>query len=92
MKKVKLLDELRNFFLETHMAGRHVVIIVDEAQHLKPGGRWKSCASCRASISQDRRIVTIVLMGQPSLDDVLDDPSLAQLRQRTRLTPSASDP
>jgi len=84
VKKVKLLDELRNFFLEKHMAGRHVVIIVDEAQHLNPAAleelRLLSCID-----SQDRRIVTIVLMGQPSLDDVLDDPSLAQLRQRTRL-------
>ena len=35
--------------------------------------------------SQDRRIVSIVLTGQPALDEVLDDASLAQLRQRTRL-------
>jgi general secretion pathway protein A len=83
-KKVKLLDELRAFFLEQHLAGRHVVIIVDEAQHLNPAAleelRLLSCID-----SQDRRIVSIVLMGQPALDDVLDDASLAQLRQRTRL-------
>jgi general secretion pathway protein A len=83
-KKVKLLDELRAFFLEQHLAGRHVVIIVDEAQHLDPAAleelRLLSCID-----SQDRRIVSIVLMGQPALDDVLDDASLAQLRQRTRL-------
>jgi type II secretory pathway predicted ATPase ExeA len=83
-KKVKLLDELRAFFLEQHLAGQHVVIIVDEAQHLNPAAleelRLLSCID-----SQDRRIVSIVLMGQPALDDVLDDASLAQLRQRTRL-------
>jgi general secretion pathway protein A len=83
-KKVKLLDELRNFFMEQHLAGRHVVIIVDEAQHLNPAAleelRLLTCID-----SQDRRIVSIVLTGQPSLDDVLDDASLAQLRQRTRL-------
>lgn len=83
-KKVKLLDELRAFFLEQHLAGRHVVIIVDEAQHLNPAAleelRLLSCID-----SQDRRIVSIVLTGQPALDDVLDDASLAQLRQRTRL-------
>jgi general secretion pathway protein A len=84
IKKVKLLDELRNFFLEQHLAGRHVVIIVDEAQHLNPAAleelRLLTCID-----SQDRRIVSIVLTGQPSLDDVLDDASLTQLRQRTRL-------
>jgi type II secretory pathway predicted ATPase ExeA len=83
-KKVKLLDDLRTFFLEQHMAGRHVVIIVDEAQHLNPAAleelRLLSCID-----SQDRRIVSIVLTGQPALDEVLDDASLAQLRQRTRL-------
>jgi type II secretory pathway predicted ATPase ExeA/pSer/pThr/pTyr-binding forkhead associated (FHA) protein len=83
-KKVKLLDELRAFFLEQHLAGRHVVIIVDEAQHLDPAAleelRLLSCID-----SQDRRIVSIVLTGQPALDEVLDDASLAQLRQRTRL-------
>ena len=83
-KKVKLLDELRNFFLEQHLAGRHVVIIVDEAQHLNTSAleelRLLTCID-----SQDRRIISIVLTGQPSLDDVLDDANLAQLRQRTRL-------
>jgi type II secretory pathway predicted ATPase ExeA len=83
-KKVKLLDDLRQFFLEQHLGGRHVVIIVDEAQHLNPAAleelRLLSCID-----SQDRRIVSIVLTGQPALDEVLDDASLAQLRQRTRL-------
>ena len=83
-QKVKLLDKLRTFFLDQHRAGRHVVIIVDEAQHLNSAAleelRLLTCID-----SQDRRILTIVLTGQPALDDVLDDPSLAQLRQRTRL-------
>ncbi|MCE7903235.1 MAG: AAA family ATPase [Gammaproteobacteria bacterium PRO9] len=33
-KKVMLLDTLRSFFLEQHANGKHVVIIVDEAQNL----------------------------------------------------------
>ena len=83
-KRVKLLDELRNFFLEQHVAGRHVVIIVDEAQHLSHEAleelRLLTCID-----AQDRRIVSIALTGQPSLDEELDDASLAPLRQRTRL-------
>ena len=83
-KKVQLLDEIRAFFLEQHLAGRHVVIIVDEAQHLNSAAleelRLLSCID-----THDRRIVSIVLTGQPSLDEVVDDKSLAQLRQRTRL-------
>jgi general secretion pathway protein A len=83
-RKVRLLDELRKHFLEQHEAGRHVVIIVDEAQHLSPAAieelRLLSCIDTR-----DRRIVSIALTGQPSLDDVIDEESLAPLRQRTRL-------
>lgn len=83
-KKVKLLDELRAYFLDQHLHGRHVVIIVDEAQHLSSAAieelRLLSCIDTR-----DRRIVSIALTGQPALDDVLDEESLAPLRQRTRL-------
>ncbi len=84
VKKVKLLDELRAYFLDQHLDGRHVVIIVDEAQHLSSAAieelRLLSCIDTR-----DRRIVSIALTGQPALDDVLDEESLAPLRQRTRL-------
>ncbi len=83
-KKVLLLDTLRSFFLEKHRAGIHVVIIVDEAQNLSSSAleelRLLSCID-----TSDRRIVSIVLTGQPSLDDLLDAPGLAQLRQRARL-------
>ena len=83
-KKVLLLDTLRSFFLEKHRAGIHVVIIVDESQNLSSSAleelRLLSCID-----TSDRRIVSIVLTGQPSLDDLLDAPGLAQLRQRARL-------
>jgi type II secretory pathway predicted ATPase ExeA/pSer/pThr/pTyr-binding forkhead associated (FHA) protein len=83
-RKVLLLDTLRSFFLEQQRAGKHVVIIVDEAQNLSATAleelRLLSCID-----TSDRRIVSIVLTGQPSLDDVLDAPGLIQLRQRARL-------
>lgn len=83
-QKVKLLDELRAHFLEQHLAGRHVVIIVDEAQHLSSAA-IEELRLLSGIDSQDRRIVSIALTGQPSLDEVIDQESLAPLRQRTRL-------
>lgn len=83
-KKVKLLDKLREHFLEQHLAGRHVVIIVDEAQHLSPAA-IEELRLLSGIDSQDRRIVSIALTGQPALDEVIDQESLAPLRQRTRL-------
>jgi type II secretory pathway predicted ATPase ExeA/pSer/pThr/pTyr-binding forkhead associated (FHA) protein len=83
-KKVMLLDTLRGYFLEQQRAGKHVVIIVDEAQNLSASAleelRLLSCID-----TSDQRIVSIVLTGQPSLDDLLDAPGLTQLRQRARL-------
>jgi type II secretory pathway predicted ATPase ExeA len=83
-KKVLLLDTLREFFLEQHAAGKHVVIIVDEAQNLSAPAleelRLLSCID-----TADRKIVSICLTGQRGLDDVVDSPGLAQLRQRARL-------
>ncbi len=83
-KKVLLLDNLRNFFEEQHRKGKHVIIIVDEAQNLDIQAleelRLLSCID-----NSDRRIVSIVLTGQRSLDDLIDSPNLRQLRQRARL-------
>lgn len=83
-KKVLLLDTLRAFFLDQFKQGKHVVIVVDEAQNLSSSAleelRLLSCID-----TSDRRIVSIVLTGQPSLDDLLDAPGLTQLRQRARL-------
>jgi type II secretory pathway predicted ATPase ExeA len=83
-RKVKLLDQLRAHFLEQHDAGRHVVVIVDEAQHLSSAA-IEELRLLSGIDPHDRRIVSIALTGQPSLDDVIDEESLAPLRQRTRL-------
>ena len=83
-KKVLLLDTLREFFLQKNKEGKHVVIIVDEAQNLSAPAleelRLLSCID-----TADRKIVSIALTGQRGLDDVIDSPGMAQLRQRARL-------
>ena len=85
--RVKLLDALRDLLLQYHQRGRHVVIIVDEAQKLSALAleelRLISCID-----TSDRRIVTIILTGNTELDDKIDTAELAQLRQRTRLRQS----
>ncbi len=83
-KKVLLLDTLRTFFLKMHKEGKHVVIVVDEAQNLNmPALEELRLLSCIDS--SDRKLLSIVLTGQRGLDDLIDAPKLAQLRQRTRL-------
>ncbi len=83
-KKVLLLDTLRTFFLQQHQEGKHVVIIVDEAQNLS-GPALEELRLLSCIDTADRKIISIVLTGQPNLDDLLDAPGLTQLRQRARL-------
>ncbi|CAG0939171.1 ABC transporter ATP-binding/permease protein [Gammaproteobacteria bacterium] len=83
-KKVLLLDTLRAFFLRKHEEGKHVVIIVDEAQNLS-GPALEELRLLSCIDTADRKIISIVLTGQPNLDDLLDAPGLTQLRQRARL-------
>jgi len=83
-KKVLLLDTLRAFFLKKHEEGKHVVIIVDEAQNLT-GPALEELRLLSCIDTADRKIISIVLTGQPNLDDLLDAPGLTQLRQRARL-------
>jgi hypothetical protein len=59
-------------------------VIVDEAQHLTSTA-IEELRLLSGIDPHDRRIVSIALTGQPSLDDVIDEVSLAPLRQRTRL-------
>lgn len=83
-KKVLLLDTLRAFFLKKHEEGKHVVIIVDEAQNLT-GPALEELRLLSCIDTADRKIISIVLTGQPNLDDLIDAPGLTQLRQRARL-------
>jgi type II secretory pathway predicted ATPase ExeA/pSer/pThr/pTyr-binding forkhead associated (FHA) protein len=83
-KKVLLLDTLRAFFLKTHQEGKHIVIIVDEAQNLT-GPALEELRLLSCIDTADRKIISIVLTGQPNLDDLIDAPGLTQLRQRARL-------
>jgi len=64
-KRVKLLDALRAHFLEQHAAGRHVVIIVDEARELEP-----AVASAAALLSPATGIIDVHEWMNALLSDV----------------------
>lgn len=83
-KKVRLVNELRDFLVAESEAGRQVVIMIDEAQNLDKEVleelRLISCIE-----TETRKIVQVVLMGQPELNELINSRELKQLRQRTRL-------
>lgn len=79
--KKDCFDSLNRFVLEEFHKGFNSVLIIDEAQDLAP--RALEQVRLLSNLETNReKLLQIVLVGQPELRDTLDQPSLAQLRQR----------
>ncbi len=79
--RVACLDTLNRFLLDQVRLGNDVVLIIDEAQDLS----FEMLEQIRllSNLETDqRKLLQIVLMGQPELRDKLNDRRLRQLRQR----------
>ena len=75
------LDALNQFLLEQHMAGRTVVLVIDEAQNLAPDVLEQLRMISNLETERDK-LVQIILAGQPELNDLLGRHDLRQLSQR----------
>ena len=76
-----LLNELRTFLLEKNRAGQNCALIVDDAQNLDQ----KSLELIRMISNHEadqKKLVQILLIGQPELIDKLNQPELRQLKSR----------
>ncbi len=76
-----LLNELRDCLLKQAQAGRAVVLCVDEAQAI-PLRTLESLRLLSNLETEKRKLLQIVLLGQPELDQTLSRPDLRQLLQR----------
>ncbi|MBM3845393.1 MAG: AAA family ATPase [Verrucomicrobia bacterium] len=81
MDRLELLSEINRFLLAEADAGRDAVLIIDEAQNLS-NESLEQVRLLSNLETNDRKLLQIVLMGQPELRDRLEDYSLRQLRQR----------
>src|SRR5216117_186331 len=72
---------LNEFLIEQAAGGRDAVLIIDEAQNLS-NALLEQIRLLSNLETEDRKLLQIVLMGQPELRDRLNDHSLRQLRQR----------
>lgn len=79
--RVRLVGRLNQFLLEQVAAGRDVVLIIDEAQDLT-NSLLEQVRLLSNLETDQRKLLQIVLMGQPELRDKLDQHALRQLRQR----------
>ncbi|MDG2048541.1 MAG: AAA family ATPase, partial [Myxococcota bacterium] len=77
----QLLSSLNRFLLDRHRQGRRVVLIIDEAQNLSLG-TLEQVRLLSNLETESSKLIQIILLGQPELDEKLDSESLRQLRQR----------
>jgi general secretion pathway protein A len=76
-----LMDLLGRHLLDTHARGRRVVLIVDEAQNL--GTDTLEQVRLLTNLeTATTKLLQIILIGQPELRALLDQPDLRQLAQR----------
>ena len=76
-----LTDSLNHFLLENHAAGRHTVLIIDEAQNLDTGVLEQLRLLTNLE-TNDKKLLQIMLLGQPELSEMLQRQDLRQLAQR----------
>ncbi|MDB6062860.1 MAG: peptidoglycan-binding domain 1 [Verrucomicrobiaceae bacterium] len=77
----QLLDALNMFLLATHARGRNAILIVDEAQNLAPDVLEQLRLLTNLE-TNERKLLQLILLGQPELNTLLAQPSLRQLSQR----------
>jgi general secretion pathway protein A len=75
------VDPLNRFLLQSHAAGRHSVLIIDEAQSLS-AEVLEQLRLLTNLETAERKLLQIILIGQPELRDMLARPELEQLAQR----------
>jgi general secretion pathway protein A len=75
------IDALNKHLLETHSKGRGTVVIIDEAQNLSPAVLEQ--IRLLTNLETDKRkLLRIILLGQPELGELLSRNELRQLAQR----------
>ncbi|MCM8782299.1 MAG: XrtA-associated ATPase [Candidatus Omnitrophica bacterium] len=79
--KVSMLRQLNNFLIEELSRGNNVILILDEAQNLKPS-ILEEIRMLSNLETEKEKLFQIILVGQPELKSKLNSPSLKQLRQR----------
>jgi general secretion pathway protein A len=76
-----LVDALNAYLLEAHSAGRRVVLIIDEAQALS-AETLEQVRLLTNLETESRKLLQIILIGQPELRELLGRSDLRQLAQR----------
>ena len=77
----QLLKQLNRYLIDTYAEGKRVLLCLDEAQAI-PLETLESLRLLSNLETERRKLLQVVLFGQPELNARLDNPSIRQLKQR----------
>jgi len=83
-KKVELLNMLNQFLVDCYMNKKRVVLVVDDAQNLSKRVLEEICMLSGVE-TQKEKILHVILVGQPELNQTLESSDMEQLLQRVSL-------
>ena len=75
------LETLQQELINRYAQGRQVLVLIDEA-HAMPADSIEEVRRLSNLETDDRKLVQLILCGQPELDTLLSKPSLRQVRDR----------
>lgn len=81
LNQKSLTDALNQFLLENHRKGRNTVLLIDEAQRLSAEALEQIRLLTNLETTT-QKLLQIILVGQPELNETLAQPRLRQLSQR----------
>jgi type II secretory pathway predicted ATPase ExeA len=77
----EVLDALNNYLLNAFENGENACVVVDESQNLSPEALEQLRLLSNLE-TEKQKLLQIVLVGQPELENTLNQPELRQLKQR----------
>ena len=81
LSNVRLFNDFQRFLIDSYAANNRVILIVDEAQNLDASSLEE--LRMLSNINADGiQLLQTILIGQPQLRQILNDPSLVQFSQR----------
>lgn len=83
-KKVELLNMINQFLIDRYLEGKQILLLIDDAQNLSKRA-LEEITMLSGLETQKEKILHVILVGQPELNDKLEAPDMEQLFQRVSL-------
>ena len=82
---IALFKRFQEFVIDEYAEGRHVVLVIDEAQNLSIEALEELRMFTNINSNKDE-LLQLILVGQPELREIVASPSLVQFAQRVSAT------